>query len=153
MNPSSDNLKSAPVTEHVSAGIGDVRLKRHYDMKSILAEYWNVDDEELDLFKDGNVPCIGFEFPGEEEESLASPNDMMEMIELAGHWAFADVQKRVIHVWNRFLKEEDLACVLAHEIGHCVGTPLEDTAAEEDRANSYGFATLTAIQWAREMAK
>ena len=72
--------------------------------------------------------------------------DEMAALESQGCWAFVDTEAGVIHAWvSPDVPRLRVVHMFAHEIGHMVGTPLDDDIAEEMRAEEFGRVAAMAF--------
>lgn len=72
-------------------------------------------------------------------EVVLSRDEQLAAMRAQGCWGFLDSNTNTIHAWAA--PDADRASVLhmlAHEVGHATGTPLQDGLQEELRAEQFG---------------
>lgn len=77
---------------------------------------------------------------------------LITMISTMPCWGFSDSIDHVIHYWARKDCDfESAVSFFAHEIGHLVGRPCENTVKEEARADMYATVALQAMAFGMEV--
>ena len=107
-------------------------------------------DELLDDGESVGVDAEGNEVAMTREDTEQAIIDM-------GLWGFADTKARKIHLWAAAGTDDlRIAELIAHEIGHLTGVPVDDDVQEEMRADQYASVaveTLRILRARSEMLK
>lgn len=88
---------------------------------------------------------IGFLESG--EEVTLDGGDDLDGMRVQGCWGFVSPDTGTIHAWADANTDPAMVIhMLAHEIGHATGVPMEDELQEELRAEQFGKAARMAFE-------
>jgi len=131
---------------YLKYGYPPIIWKRHRSMQSIARAFFGV--KLLD-----EIGAVGVGYMKNKAKLDLSLKDYMSAIKRQGHWGFAHRSRypkrepHKIHYWyDGKGTPEQLFHLLAHEVGHLSDKQLRGTAAEEYRAESYGFAATAVLR-------
>lgn len=120
---------------------GGLTFHQHETLEQCMASEWGVTVEDV---KEGEYGVV----VGDSEEQWSWETYRDVILANAPVYGFArtDRDPREVHFWfGPDATPEQRVALIAHEIGHLIGTPLEDEGAEEDRAETFAAVALMAM--------
>lgn len=138
-----------------------ISIQWHNSAQSVHRAMWEpVAASEGITYDDMMADSVGVATSADGVDFELSHADELAALEAQGCWAFVDTKAGIIHAWvSPYAPRSRVVHMLAHEIGHMVGTPLDDDIAEEMRAEEFGrvaamaFDMMMSIQQQHEALK
>lgn len=109
------------------------QLIKHNNLKSIICAFFDVPETEYEKLQVISEATDG--------SKISMPASLMAShVGMIGSWAFADREKKQIHVWaTEKATPSEAAYIIGHELGHNTGVYEPDDLEEERRADTYGL--------------
>ena len=124
-----------------------ISIQWHDSPQSVHRAMWEPVAIEHGVTYDGMMAdSVGVASSADGVDFELSHAEEMAALESQGCWAFVDTEAGVIHAWvSPDAPRSRVVHMFAHEIGHMVGTPLDDDIAEEMRAEEFGRVAAMAF--------
>lgn len=126
----------------------EISIVWHVTAESLEQAFWKpmLDDENLTFDEFSKLPQGGETERGEVVD--LSYDDVIAAMKDRGCHGFVNENTRTIHAWvGTTTSKATVISMLAHEIGHLVGTPCQDPTEEEQRAEQFGMVAKMAHEF------
>ena len=124
-----------------------ISIQWHNSAQSVHRAMWEpVAASEGITYDDMMADSVGVATSADGIDFELSHADETASLESQACWAFVDTGAGIIHAWvSPDAPRSRVVHMFAHEIGHMVGTPLDDDIAEEMRAEEFGRVAAMAF--------